>query len=238
MAKMTWDQDGRRFYETGISDVALYTGVAAEGKAFTTGTAWSGITSLSESPSGADETALYADNIKYLSLRSVEDFGLSIEAYTYPDEWAECDGSKSITAGVIIGQQSRSKFGLAYKTLVGNDTDAAGSGAGTDGYKLHLVWNCTASPSQRSYSTVNDSPEAISFSWEVTTTSTKVGSYAGSASITIDSTQLETAGKSALATLEGYLYGTENTEPYMPTMAAVIDLFTPTSSDSDEDEDE
>ena len=186
------------------------------------GVAWNGLSAVTESPSGAEETKIYADDIKYLSLRSAEDFGLTVEAYTYPDEWMACDGSASIVPGVVIGQQARSMFGLCYKTVVGNDID------GNDkGYKLHLVYGATASPSERAYQTSNDSPEAITFSWEVTTTPVDITGKKPASSITIDSTKLDAAGLKNLTTLEGYLFGTETSAPYLPLPADIIALFTP-----------
>lgn len=185
------------------------------------GVAWNGLSSVSESPSGAEENKIYADDIKYLSLRSAEDLGLTIEAYTYPDEWMACDGSASVVPGVTIGQQSRSMFGLCYKTVVGNDVD------GNDkGYKLHLIYGATAAPSQRSYQTINDSPEAITFSWEVTTTPVNITGKKPAASVIIDSTKLDASGLTKLATLEGYLFGTANSTPYLPMPEDIVTLFT------------
>ena len=197
MAKLTWDNSGERLYETGVRNGVLY---PMANNAYTKGVAWNGLTAVTESPSGAEETALWADDIKYLSLRSAEEFGGTIEAYTYPDEWAECDGSATLTTGVTIGQQPRKTFGLCYRTVLGNDTDLE-----AHGYKLHLIYGCTASPSERAYQTINDSPEAITFSWEFTTVPVKftVGegdnavSYTTSC-VTIDSTKADATRLSRL----------------------------------------
>ena len=219
MAKLTWDETGKRLYETGVSKGVLYP--IQTGNVYTLGVAWNGLTAVSESPSGAEPNDLYADNIKYLSLRSAEDFGATIEAYTYPDEWMQCDGSAEIATGVVAGQQSRKMFGLCYRTELGNDTD------GVDhGYKLHLIYAATASPSERSYQTINDSPEAITFSWEITTAPIEVGEgFKPTACITIDSTK---ADATKLAALEAILYGTdasggtEGTTARLPLPAEVM----------------
>ena len=206
MAVLTWDQEGKRLYETGVEKCALYP--RDTNGTYPTGVAWNGITTVTESPSGAEATTIYADNNKYLNLFSTEELGLTIEAYTYPDEFTECDGSASIVDGVYAGQQRRKSFGLAYKTLLGNDTD------GTDhGYRLHLVYGCTASPSEKGYSTVNDSPEAISFSWSVTTTPVEVAGLRPTALLTIDSTKVAQA---KLKALEDVLYGTDSGTPRLP----------------------
>lgn len=184
------------------------------------GVAWNGITAISESPSGAEETALWADDIKYLSLRSKEEFGGTIEAYTYPDAWAECDGSAYVVPGVKIGQQTRKKFGLCYRTALGNDVENEDYG-----YLLHLVYGAQASPSERSYATMNDSPEAITFSWEFTTVPEKFGDgdeYKPSATVTIDSTKIDAA---KLEDLEEVLYGTENTDPRLPLPSELLELL-------------
>ena len=163
MSRLTWDNAGERYYETGVKQGVLYP-IQSDGK-YSLGVAWNGLTAVTESPSGAEATALYADDIKYLNLISNEEFGATIEAYTYPDEFAECDGSAALADGVMLGQQKRKTFGLCYKTTVGNDVD------GNDyGYKLHLIYGCLAAPSEKAYATINDSPEAITFSWEVSTT--------------------------------------------------------------------
>ena len=195
---LEWDQTGERLYETGTDRGVLYPTLTSNG--YTGGVAWNGLTAVTESPEGAEPTDLWADNIKYLTMRSAEDFGATIEAYTYPDEFAVLDGSAEIATGVIIGQQARRAFGLCYRTLIGNDVD------GQDhGYKLHLVYGCTVSPSERAYQTVNDSPEAITFSWEMKTTPVNVSGYKPTACVTIDSTK---ADATKLATLEAILYGT------------------------------
>lgn len=200
-AKIKWDAVGEHLFETGVKNGVLYrqnvSGVYDEGYA------WNGLISISESPSGAEATPLYADDIKYLNLMSAEDFGATIEAYTYPDAFAECDGSASIAEGVTIGQQARKPFGLCYRTTIGNDTD------GNDhGYKLHIIYGCLASPSERSYSTINDSPEAITFSWEIKTTPVAVTGAKPTACLTIDSTKVE---PSKLSALEEILYGKDPT---------------------------
>lgn len=206
MSKLTWDKSGERYYETGVKQGVLYT-QGADGK-YTKGVAWNGLTAVTESPSGAEATALYADDIKYLNLISNEEFGATIEAYTYPDEFAACDGSVALATGVSIGQQKRSAFGLCYRTTIGNDTE------GNDhGYKLHIIYGAMASPSEKAYATVNDSPEAITFSWEITTTPVAVEGFKPTACITIDSTK---ADKAALAALEAKLYGSDEEEPSLP----------------------
>ena len=203
MAKLIWDNTGERFYETGVKNVALYVFDNTSGaKKYKDGVAWNGVTAISESPSGAEPTALYADDKKYLNLLSAEEFAASIEAYTYPDEFAECDGSASLAEGFTIGQQARSKFALAYKTTIGNDE--AGNSLG---YKLHIIYNCLAAPSEKAYNTINDSPEAITFSWEISTTPvtfTINGKEYSTACVTIDS---RTADPSKLAALETKLFG-------------------------------
>lgn len=202
MSKLTWDNTGERLYETGVKQAALY---VQESGAYPKGVAWNGITAVTESPSGAEATALYADDTKYLSLISAEEFGATIEAYMYPDEFAECDGSASIATGVSIGQQKRKTFGLAYKTTLGNDV-----GSNDYGYKLHLIYGALAAPSEKAYATINDSPEAITFSWEVTTTPVSVTGHKPTALVTIDSTK---ADKTKLAALEEILYGKNPTTP-------------------------
>ena len=215
MPKLTWDASGERLYETGVKQGVLYV-LGSNG--YSNGVAWNGLTAITESPSGAESTPLYADDIKYLDLRSTEEFGATIEAYTYPDEFAACDGSASLADGVSIGQQARKMFGLCYRTTVGNDTD------GTDhGYKLHLIYGATASPSEKAYETINDSPEAITFSWEITTTPVSVTGFKPTASITIDSTK---ADPTCLAALEAKLYGGESSEPTLPLPDEVKTLMT------------
>ena len=217
MSKIVWDKTGERFYETGVKNGVLY--IPTEG-VYSKGVAWNGLTAVTESPSGAEATALYADDIKYLNLMSNEEFGATIEAYTYPDEFAECDGSASLTTGVMIGQQSRKTFGLCYRTTLGNDTD------GNDhGYKLHLIYGAMAAPSEKGYATINDSPEAITFSWEVTTTPVSVSGFKPTASITIDSTK---ANAEKLAALEKILYGSDDepaTEPRLPLPDEIATLM-------------
>lgn len=213
--KLEWDKTGERQYETGVEQGALYL-LDAEGK-YGSGVAWNGLTAVTEAPTGAEATALYADNIKYLSLMSAEEFGATIEAYTYPDEFAECDGSAEIATGVYVGQQARKTFGLAYKTLIGNDVDQ-----NNHGYKLHLIYGALAAPTEKAYATVNDSPEAVTFSWEVTTTPVNVPGFKPTACVTIDSTK---ADKSKLAALEAILYGSEDTEPRLPLPEEIITLM-------------
>lgn len=215
--KLQWDQDGERLYETGVDRGVLY---VMEGNSYGAGVAWNGLSGVTEKPSGADSNAVWADNIKYLNLIAAEDFGATLEAYTYPDEFAECDGQAAATAGVYIGQQTRKKFGFCYRTRLGNDTQ------GTDlGYKLHLIYNCSAAPSERSYQTINDSPEAISFSWEITTTPTPVAGHKPTACLTIDSTKVNSTN---LADLEDILYGSGNTDARLPLPDEVISTLTKT----------
>ena len=217
MAKLTWDDTGKRLYETGVKQGVLYP--IQTGGVYSKGVAWNGLTAVTESPSGAEATALYADDIKYLSLYSAEEFGATIEAYTYPDEFMECDGSATLVEGVTVGQQDRKTFGLCYKTTVGNDVDGA-----SHGYKLHLIYGAMASPSEKAYATINDSPEAITFSWEVTTTPVNVTGMKPTASITIDSTK---ADPTCLAALEEALYGGEEAEARLPLPDEVKTLMTP-----------
>lgn len=214
MSKLVWDQAGDRFYETGVKNGVLYV-YDAENKTYGNGVAWNGLTAVTESPSGAEATPLYADDIKYLNLVSAEEFGATIEAYTYPDEFMECDGSAAIATGVYVGQQSRKTFGLCYKTTIGNDT------VGNElGYKLHLIYGCLAAPSEKAYATINDSPEAITFSWEITTTPVEVGEgFKPTACITIDSTKVDAT---KLAALEAKLFGDENSEATLPTPAEIV----------------
>lgn len=202
MSRLIWDQDGDRRYETGVSNGVLF--VKGEGRTYLPGVAWNGLTGVTESPSGAEPSAIYADNIKYLSLTSVEEFGATIEAYTYPDEFAACDGSEQIARGVFIGQQNRKKFGFAYKTIIGNDVES-----NEHGYKLHIVYGAEATPSEKAYATVNESPEAITFSWTVTTTPVEVAGHKPSATMTVDSTKIS-ADK--LKEIEDILFGTELSE--------------------------
>ena len=220
MSRITWDTVGERYYETGVKMGVLYPIQA--GGLYNKGVAWNGLTAVTESPSGAEATALYADDIKYLNLLSNEEFGATIEAYTYPEEFAECDGSAALANGVMIGQQKRKIFGLCYRTAIGNDVD------GSDyGYKLHLVYGCLASPSEKAYATINDSPEAITFSWEVTTTPVSVTGFKPTSQITIDSTKVK---PEKLTALEDILYGKNGepeaaTEPRLPLPDEVAALF-------------
>ena len=205
MAKLTWDQTGQKIYETGVDHGVLYP--ASEGT-YPKGVAWNGLTNVTESPSGAEPSPIYADNIKYVNLMSAEEFGATVEAYTYPDEFAECDGSKELTKGVYAGQQPRKTFGLCYRTKIGNDVD------GDDhGYKLHLIYGALAAPSERAYATVNDSPEATTFSWELSTTPVEVTGGKPTACLTIDSTKVDAT---KLAALEKILYGDDDTEARLP----------------------
>ena len=216
MAKLVWDAIGEHKYETGVDRVALYKPNAQ--KKYVGGVAWNGVSSIAESPSGADSNPIYADNIKYLDLRSAEEFGATVECYTYPPEFAECNGEAIVTNGVVIGQQSRKTFGLAYRSIVGNDLQ------GNDyAYKLHMIYGATASPSEKQYSTVNDSPEAGTFSFELTTTPIAVQGYKNTASLTID-TSLFT-DKTKITALENKLFGTDQDEPELPTPAEVFDLL-------------
>lgn len=213
MTKLVWDKSGERFYETGVNKGVLYPLSAG---AYTTGVAWNGLTAVTESPSGAEATPLYADNIKYLNLMSAEEFGATIEAYTYPDEFAECNGEAEIATGVSIGQQTRKTFGMAYQTKIGNDVDA------DLGYKIHIIYGALAAPSEKAYATVNDSPEAITFSWEVTTTPVEVAGMKPTAYVVIDSTK---ADASKLAELEAILYGSESEEARLPLPDEITQLM-------------
>ena len=215
MSKLVWDQTGQRLYETGVKMGVLY--VQDASGAYPKGVAWNGLTAVTESPSGAEATPLYADDIKYLNLMSAEEFGATIEAYTYPEEFAECDGSASIATGVFIGQQARKTFGLCYRTTVGNDVKN-----NDYGYKLHLIYGALAAPSEKGYATINDSPEAITFSWEVTTTPVAVEGFKPTASVTIDSTKVDAE---KLAALEAVLYGSESEEARLPLPAEIMTLM-------------
>lgn len=216
MSKIVWDAVGEHTFETGVRNGVLYL-KDAQG-AYSTGVAWNGLISVSESPEGAEPTDLYADDIKYLTLMSAENFKANIEAYTYPVEFEECDGSATIAKGVVIGQQSRKPFGLCYRTTIGNDTD------GNDhGYKLHIVYGCQASPSEKQYSTINESPEALTFSWEVSTTPVNVTGKKPTATLIIDSTK---ADKDKLTALEAILYGSESEEPRLPLPDEMATLMT------------
>ena len=215
MAKLEWDKVGEHFYETGVDHAVLYLRDTS-GK-YTKGYAWSGVTSISESPSGAEASAQYADNQKYLTLISAEEFGMTIEAFTFPSEFDECNGEVEAAEGVRIGQQKRSTFGLSYRTKVGNDVDGQDKH-----YKLHLVYGCTASPSERAYATVNESPEAMTFSWEISTNPENVTGQKPTSLITIDSRE---ADPEKLTQLETMLYGDAETEPKLPSPDEVIALF-------------
>lgn len=226
MSRIKWDEAGERLYETGVKNGVLYPQVGA---AYPKGVPWNGLTAVTESPSGAEATPLYADDMKYLELRSAEEFGVTIEAYMYPDEFKECDGSKEVAPGVTIGQQERKPFGLCYRTTLGNDTDK-----NDHGYKLHLVYGGTASPSEKGYTTINDNPEAITFSWEVTTTpvAVNVEGCKATSSLTIDSTKVD---KDKLKSLEDILFGTdatsgEGTEARLPLPDEVITLLKDTEA--------
>lgn len=214
MSKLVWDETGKRYYETGVKNGVLYIPTAG---VYSKGVAWNGLTAVTESPSGAESTPLYADDIKYLNLISAEEFGATIEAYTYPDEFAACDGSAELATGVTIGQQNRKTFGLCYKTTLGNDVDGNGYG-----YKLHIIYGCMATPSEKAYASINDSPEAITFSWEVTTTPVSVNGFKPTASLVIDSTKAE-AGK--LTALEAILYGGETEEARLPLPNEIATLM-------------
>lgn len=215
MAKIVWDKIGERIYETGVDHGVLYP-ADNEGN-YPVGVAWNGLIGVSESPSGAEPNPIYADNIKYLNLMSAEEFGATIEAYTYPDEFEACDGSAEISPGVKIGQQIRKPFGLSYRTLIGNDVDS-----NDHGYKIHLIYGGQASPSERAYATINDTPEAITFSWEVTTTPVEVEGFKPTASITIDSTKVD---ETKLKALEDILYGTAEEEARLPLPDEVVTII-------------
>ncbi len=213
MSKIKWDQTGERYYETGVSKGVLY---PYANNAYANGVAWNGLINVSESPEGAEATPLYADNIKYLNLMSAEEFKATVEAYTYPDEFAACNGEASLEQGVSIGQQKRSQFGLSYQTKIGNDVDSE------LGYKIHLVYGALAAPSEKAYATVNDSPEAITFSWEISTTPVEVPGFKPTASLVIDSTKVD---PTKLAEFEKKLYGDETTEATLPLPSEVAALF-------------
>jgi len=220
MSKLVWDAAGQRFYETGVKQGVLY--VQSSTGTYPSGVAWNGLVNVTESPSGAEANAQYADDIKYLNLYSAEEFGATIEAFTYPDAWEECDGSKA-TEKVKFGQQSRKSFGFCYRTAIGNDVDGS-----EHGYKLHLVYGAMASPSEKAYGTINDSPEPITFSWEVTTTPVNVDieGFKPTSILTLDSRDFtETADKAKLTALEDALYGTANADPYLPLPEDVVSII-------------
>lgn len=215
MAKLVWDATGERKYEAGVRNGVLY--VMDESGTYPKGVAWNGLTAVTESPSGAEATALYADDVKYLNLISAEEFGATVEAYTYPDEFAQCNGEASLVDGVTIGQQPRKTFGMAYRTVLGNDIENE-----SYGYKLHLIYGAVASPSEKAYATINDSPEAITFSWELKTTPVVVNGFKPTASLTIDSTK---ANAEKLAALEDILFGSESAEARLPLPNEIATLM-------------
>ena len=215
MSKLTWDKNSERFYETGTDKGVLYPMSSAG--TYDKGVAWNGLTAVTESPSGAEATALYADNIKYLNLISAEDFAATIEAYMSPEEFDECDGTAEIAPGVTIGQQKRKMFGLSFRSIIGNDTD------GNDhGYKIHIIYGATASPSERAYATVNDSPEAMTLSWELTTTPVAVTGHKPTAHLEINSTKVD---PEKLAALEAILYGSDSEEARLPLPDEIVELI-------------
>lgn len=216
MSKLVWDETGKRYYETGVRQGVLYP-MDASGT-YPKGVAWNGLTAVTESPSGAEATPLYADDIKYLNLMSAEEFGATIEAYTYPDEFAACNGEAELVPGVTIGQQARQAFGMSYRTVIGNDVDGE-----SHGYKLHLIYGALAAPSEKGYSTINDSPDAITFSWEISTTPVSVDNFKPTASITINSTKVNAE---KLAALEKILYGDTEVEPRLPLPNEVAQIMT------------
>lgn len=215
MSKLVWDQSGKRLYETGVDHGVLYP--IQIGGVYSKGVAWNGLTAVTESPSGADINDIYADNMKYLGLVGAEKFGATVEAYTYPDEFAECDGSVELVKGATIGQQNRKVFGMVYRTVIGNDVDG-----NEHGYKLHLIYGATAAPSEKAYNTINEDPEAITFSWELSTTPVNVTGHKPTASLTIDSTK---ADPTKLAELEKILFGDTETEPRLPLPDEIAQLL-------------
>jgi hypothetical protein len=215
MSKLVWDQSGKRLYETGVDHGVLYP--IQTGGVYSKGVAWNGLTAVTESPSGADVNDIYADNMKYLGLVGAEKFGATVEAYTYPDEFAECDGSVELVKGATIGQQNRKVFGMVYRTVIGNDVDG-----NEHGYKLHLIYGATAAPSEKAYNTINEDPEAITFSWELSTTPVNVTGHKPTASLTIDSTK---ADPTKLAELEKILFGDTVTEPRLPLPDEIAQLL-------------
>ena len=214
MAKLVWDKTGERFYETGVKKGVLYP--QAAGGTYPKGVPWNGLTAVTESPSGAEPTPLYADDIKYLNLMSAEEFGATVEAYTSPDEFAECDGRASIAKGVSIGQQKRKAFGMSYVTTLGNDVDG-----NSHAYQIHLIYGALAAPSEKAYASINDSPEAMTLSWELSTTPVEVPGFEPTASVTIDSRNVN---PTKLAALEAALYGSESEEARLPLPAEIITL--------------
>lgn len=215
MARLIWDEVGQRFFETGVKNGVLY--VQDNDGAYKNGVVWNGLTAVTESPSGAEETPLYADDVKYLTLRSAEEFGATVEAYTYPEEFEQCDGSASIADGVTIGQQARRAFGLCYRTSVGNDIQGQNYS-----YKLHLIYGCTVAPSEKSYSTINDNPEAITFSWELSTVPVPVDGFSPTASLVIDASKVE---KGKMQQLEDALFGDETNEAKLLLPNEIMELL-------------
>ena len=214
MSKLVWDATGERFYETGVKQGVLY---VQENGAYPKGVAWNGLTAVTESPSGAEASPLYADDIKYLNLISAEEFGATVEAYTYPDEFGVCNGEAELVKGISLGQQPRKAFGMCYRTSIGNDTELDDYG-----YKLHIIYNAMAAPSEKGYTSKNDSPEAITFSWELTTTPVNVTGFKPTANITIDSTKVD---KAKLEALEAILYGSESAEARLPLPDEIAELM-------------
>lgn len=223
MAKLEWDKTGERFYETGTTHGVLYL-LNKTTNAYDKGVVWNGLTAVTESPAGADVNDMYADDIKYASLRAAETFGATVEAYTYPEEFALCDGSAEVAPGIMIGQQNRETFGFSYRTKISNDMNV-------DGYKLHLVYGATASPSEKSYATINDSPDAITFSWEFNTTPINVSGFKPTSILTINSLKID-ADK--LKTIEDLLYGTDSDEAKLPTPEEIIAIMGDTDSEDTE----
>lgn len=222
MGKLAWDASGERLYETGVQKGVIYPQNASG--LYPLGVAWNGLTGVTESPSGAEASPIYADDTKYLNLISAEEFGATVEAYTYPDEFAICDGSAELATGVVAGQQARKAFGLCYRTALGNDIE------GSDhGYKLHLIYGAMAAPSEKAYATINDSPEAITFSWELTTVPVAVTDFKPTACLTIDSTKVSAEN---LTALEDILYGTDVADPYLPLPDEVAVLFAGSAPDA------
>lgn len=214
MSKLVWDATGERFYETGVKQGVLY---VQENGAYPKGVAWNGLTAVTESPSGAESTPLYADDIKYLNLISAEEFGATVEAYTYPEEFGVCNGEAELVPGISLGQQPRKAFGMCYRTVIGNDTNSDDYG-----YKLHIIYNAMAAPSEKAYASKNDSPEAITFSWELTTTPVNVAGFKPTANLTIDSTKVD---KTKLEALEAILYGSESEEARLPLPDEIAELM-------------
>lgn len=217
MAKLEWDKSGEKYFEAGVDHGVLYTKIETANGYYSGGVVWNGLITISESPEGGDENAFYADNIKYGTLRGTEDFGGSIEAYTYPDEWEACDGSATVAKGAVVTQQVRKTFGLSYRTLIGNDEDGL-----EHGYKLHLVYGATASPSEKSRETVNDSPDASSMSWDFTTVPVTVDGLKPTSHIIVDSRK---ADPDKLKDLEDFLYGTDSADAKLPLPAKVVELL-------------